>query len=78
MRMLEVKNPEDIHAGCVNFFNYLDFFFFRSEGNFFYAIKYILRYSSLNIYTYTTNTCMLKTQVTIYHFIGNIDDKKNL
>ena len=31
-----------------------------------------------SIYTYATNTCMLKTQVTIYHFIGNIDDKKNL
>ena len=33
---------------------------------------------ALNIYTYPTNTCILKTQVTIHHFIGNIDDKKNL
>ena len=24
------------------------------------------------------NTCMLKTQVTIYYFMGNIDDKMNL
>ena len=25
-----------------------------------------------------TNTCILKTKVTIRHFIGNIYDKKNL
>ena len=30
------------------------------------------------MYTYATNTCMLKTQVAIYHLIEHIDDKKNL
>ena len=50
MRMLEVQNPENIHnyAGCVKFFNHLDFNFFFVEApeNSFYANKYILRYSS--------------------------------
>ena len=74
MRMLEVQSPEDIvMQDVLNFFNHLDEnFFVEAPETFFYVNKYIL------IYTYATNTCMLKTQVTIYHFTGNIGDKKNL
>ena len=43
------------YPGCVKFFNYLDFNFFFVEApkNFFYANKYILRYSSFKyLYIY--------------------------
>ena len=51
--------------------------FVKAREIFFYVNKHILRYSSSKyIYTYATNTCMLETQVTIYQFMRNIDDKK--
>ena len=81
MRMLEVQNPDDINIQDVLSFLtiYILIFFCRSAENFFFTrISTFCDIQVLNIYTYATNTCMLKTQVTIYHFIGNIDDKKNL